>query len=338
MTAIALLVEAGATPSSVTATLDIFNVASRFPGGEGCRVDMLSSGGGPVALNASVSVETRPISADLADYDALIVPGFFAADLAALDVQLRTTWAPVAACLAGQCGGALVAASCHGTFVLAESGRLDGHTATTPWWFQCQFAERYPKVRLLPDPAWVDDGKVVTAGAMTAHTELSMHVLRRLRGPELARNVASIMLLDEARTSQRPFVLLPRHFPDPLVQRAADRLAADPSGQFCAERLAAACHVSYRTLHRRFTAAAGMAPLEYLQALRVERAKSLLENSRQSIDAIVAEVGYADVASFRRLFLRLAGMTPAQYRRRFRRGEPDGALRHGAAGAALGPG
>lgn len=319
MTAIALLVQPGATPSSVTTTLDMFNIANRFLGSEVCRVEMLSAGGGAVRLNVAVSVDTQAIPERLDEFDALIVPGFFATDIATLGDQLHSTWQPVAACLKGLRGRTIVAASCYGTFVLAESGLLDGRKATTTWWFQREFAERYPQVRLQAAKALVDDGTVVTAGAMTAHTELAMQVLRRLHGAELARNVGSIMLIDEARTSQQPFMMLQRSFADPLARQAAAWMAQDVARDFSADELAAACHASYRTLHRRFSAAAGMPPLEYLQALRVERAKSLLENSRLSVDGIVAEVGYTDVSSFRRLFVRLAGLSPAQYRRRFRR-------------------
>lgn len=321
MTAIALLVQPGATPSSVTATLDMFDIANRFLGGAVCRVEVFSAAGGSVRLSGAASVDTRALPACLEGFDAVIVPGFFAADPDTLSRELRTTWQPVTAALRKLRGTPpIVAASCHGTFVLAESGLLDGHRATTAWWFQREFAQRYPSVRLLAERALVDDGAFVTAGAMTAHTELSMQVLRRLHGAELARSVASFMLVDGVRTSQQPFVMPQRSFADPLAQQAAAWLAENLAAEFSAEALAAACHASYRTLHRRFRAAAGMPPLEYLQQLRVERAKSLLENSRMSLDGIVSEVGYTDVSSFRRLFLRLAGLSPAQYRRRFQRG------------------
>jgi transcriptional regulator GlxA family with amidase domain len=164
----------------------------------------------------------------------------------------------------------------------------------------------------------VDGGRVLTAGAMTAHTDLSLHVLRRLFGAELVRSVGSIMLVDGVRSSQRPFMALPRYFADPLAQQAADWLAQRYHRSCTCAALAAALHVSYRTLHRRFQAAVGMAPLAYLQALRVEHAKVLLEDSRMSLEQIVESVGYSDAAAFRQLFSRTAGLSPAQYRERFR--------------------
>ncbi len=319
---IALVVQPGATPSSVMATLDIFRIAERFlPVGRALALDLLSADGGAVRLSAAVAVDTRPLPATLDGYAAVILPGFFAEDMAALSSQLQHAWQPVIARLRALSDTTLVAASCYGTFVLADAGRLDGRPATTTWWLEREFRNRYPQVRLDADQAMVDAGPALTAGAMTAHVDLSMQVLRRLLGQEVARQVASIMLVSEARDSQRPFMTVPTRFTDPLAQQAADWLAARMDQPFSAQALAAACHVSYRTLHRRFSAAAGQGPLEYAQALRVEEAKRRLENGRQSLDQIVAAVGYADEAAFRRLFTRFVGMSPAQYRRAFRRGD-----------------
>lgn len=319
MSAIALLVESGATPSSVTATLDLFRIAARVDPADALRVDVFSAHGGTIALTEALSLDTLPLPPRLEGYAAVIMPGFFAQTVDELVEGIDAAWRPAIARLRTLDPATLVAASCYGTFVLAESGRLDGRAATTSWWFQEPFAARYPKVRLDAGQALVDDGNVLTAGAMTAHTDLSLHILRRLKGHALARGVASIMLVDEAKSSQRPFMALPRTFADPLVDAAIDWMEQRLAVTFSAAELSAALHVSYRTLHRRFRALAGMAPLAYLHALRVERAKALLEQTRQSIEQIAAAVGYADISSFRRVFARHTALTPAQYRRQFRR-------------------
>lgn len=319
MPAIALLVEPGATPSSVTATLDLFRIAARLDAADEFRIDVFSAQGGAIPLSDALSLATLPLPARLEGYDAVILPGFFAQSADEVMERIGTTWQPAIERLRRLDPATLIAASCYGTFVLAESGRLDGHTATTTWWLAAPFTARYPKVRLDAAKALVDDGKVLTAGAMTAHTDLSLHVLRRLKGHALARGVASIMLVDEAKSSQRPFMALPRTFPDPLVDAAIGWMEQHLAAAFSTVELAAALHVSYRTLHRRFNAVAGLAPLAYLHALRVEHAKALLEQTRQSSEQIAAAVGYADVSSFRRVFVRHTELTPAQYRRQFRR-------------------
>jgi transcriptional regulator GlxA family with amidase domain len=319
MTAIAVLVESGATPSSVAATLDLFRIAARLDPAASIRIDLFSAEGGAVPLAQGLTLETQRLPPRLENYDAVILPGFFAEELGQLTERLRHHWQPVIARLRALPPSTLVAGSCYGTFVLAESGLLDGRAATTSWWFQAAFAERYPKVRLNAAQALVDDGNVITAGAMTAHTDLSLHVLRRLRGHALARQVASIMLVDESKSSQRPFMALARRFGDPLIDTAIEWMERRLAGSFSAAHLAEELHVSYRTLHRRFCAVTGMAPLAYLQALRVEQAKALLEETGQSTGQIAAAIGYDDDSAFRRIFARLTGITPAQYRKQFRR-------------------
>ncbi len=317
MTAIALLVAPGSTPSSVTSTLDMVAVARRQPAAADCRLDLFSASGGEIELAPGLRLQTTALPESLADYAAVLVSGFFAADIEGLLRQLDTVWQPAIRRLAALPADHLVAASCYGTFVLAESGRLDGRPATTPWWLADAFRQRYPHVRLDADQALVDAGAALTAGAMTAHVDLSLHVLRRLFGARLARQVAGIMLIDGARRSQRPFKSLPQRFADPLVDAAAAWMSRHAARDFSTQELAAALAVSYRTLHRRFAAAAGMPPLAYLQALRIEHARELLETTRDSVERIVETVGYRDSSAFRRLFARQLGLTPAEYRQRF---------------------
>ncbi len=318
MPAIALLVEPGSTPSSVALSLDIFRVADRFTEDDPFAVSLFSAEGGEVALSPSLRLETISLPPRLRGFDALILPGFFAADMQELSHKLETQWRPAIACLAALEGSPLVAASCYGTFVLAQSGLLEGRAATTTWWLREYFQERYPGVRLNADRALVDDGQLITAGAMTAHTDLSHHLLRRLKGHAVARQVGSIMLVDEGRGSQLPFVALQRRFGEPLTDAAIVWMERHLAESGSTRELASALHVSYRTLHRRFQGVTGMAPLAYLQALRVECAKELLETSQKGVEQIALEVGYADATSFRRLFSRLTSETPARYRRRFR--------------------
>ena len=247
MTRIALIVVPGATLSSVMITLDMINIASRYPEAEACRLDLLSASGGVVQLSPAVSIATQALPASLKAYTAVIVPGFFAMSTESLFEQLQTVWLPFIERLRALPPTTLVAASCYGTFVLAESGLLDAAfttSATTTWWLQADFRQRYPQVRLDADQALADGGRCLTAGAMTAHTDLTLHVLRRLFGAALARKVGGIMLVDGARTSQRPFMALQMTFDDVLVQQAVDWLAERSTNDITPQNLADALHVS----------------------------------------------------------------------------------------------
>lgn len=316
---IALLLEEGSTASSVATTLDMLRLAQRYQPEVGWQPRLFSTRGGLVRLTDALTVETKRLPADLSRYDAIILPGFFAESIEHIAERLQTTWRSVVARLQKLPAATLVTASCYGTFVLAEAGLLSGASATTTWWLADAFRERYPQVRLDADKALVDSGRAITAGAMTAHSDLVLHVLRRLGGVALARKVGAIMLVDGARTSQRPFMSVQKDFSDPLIQQSISWMDRHLTRAIAIDDLASAMHVSYRTLNRRFIGVTGMAPLAYLQTLKIERAKELLEGSNADFDAVTAQVGYEDASSFRRLFKRVTGLSPAQYRRQFKR-------------------
>jgi transcriptional regulator GlxA family with amidase domain len=317
---IAMLLEQGATASSVTTTLDMFRLAQRYQPEAGFQPFLFSTEGGLVRLTDAVAVDTQPLPASLGDFDAIILAGFFAESLDHIVSRLQTTWRTVIARLQHLPDTTLVAASCYGTFVLAEAGLLKGLPATTTWWFAQEFLKRYPDIRLDADKTLIDSGRAITAGAMTAHTDLSLHVLRRLGGAALARSVSGIMLVDGARTSQRPFMSVQKNYTEPLIQRAIAWMTQNLTQPASIDDLANAMHVSYRTLNRRFIQITGLTPLAYLQALKIERAKELLEGTSGDFEAITAKVGYEDASSFRRLFKRSTGLSPAQYRRQFKGG------------------
>lgn len=317
---IAFLVEEGATASSVAVTLDMLRLAQRFDAQGGWTPRLFSAQGGAIGLIDGLSLTTEPLPEHLEGYDALLMTGFFADTLDQLYHLLQSRWAQNVARLSRLPPHTLVAASCHGTFVLAQAGLLDGMRATTTWWFAREFQQRYPRVLLDADKAMVDGGRVLTAGAMTAHGDLVLQMLRRLGGVALARAVARIMLIDGARASQRPFKSLPQQVDDALVQQAigwmVDRLHCPPDLQ----ALAGAMPVSYRTLNRRFTALLGCSLLAYYQALKIEQAKAWLE-AGEEFSGITYRLGYEDVSSFRRLFRRETGLSPSQYRKQFHRAE-----------------
>ncbi len=315
---IALLLEDGATASSVATTLDMFRLAQRFERRDEFELRLLSAQGGPVRLTGEVTIGTERLPAALDDYDAVILAGFAAETVEHIAGLLGTAWKPAIARLRTLPDATLVAGSCYGTFVLAEAGLLDGKAATTTWWQTREFQQRYPRVRLDSDRTLIDSGRAITAGAMSAHTELSLHVLRRLRGAALARKVSSVMLVDGARVSQRPFMSMPTEFSDPLVQHAIAWMLDHLAQPISIEALAGAIHTSYRTLNRRFVDVTGATPLAYLQALKIERAKEMLESSAANIETITAAVGYEDASSFRQLFRRVTGLSPGQYRRQFK--------------------
>jgi transcriptional regulator GlxA family with amidase domain len=202
--------------------------------------------------------------------------------------------------------GAQIAASCIGTFLLAETGLLDHQEATTTWWLGPLFRQRYPNVLLDESRMLVPSDVGVTAGAALGHLDLALWLIRKA-SPELAA-VVSRYLLADIRSSQAPYII-PNHLAqaDPLVLRferwARDHLKTGFSLQEAANALA----TSARSLQRRCQEVLGKSPLAYFQDLRVERAQSLLHGSGLDLDAIAAEVGYVDGATLRTLLRQRLG-------------------------------
>ncbi len=196
--------------------------------------------------------------------------------------------------------GAGIAASCIGSFLLAETGLLDHQPATTTWWLAPLFRQRYPDVRLDETRMLVPAGRVVTAGAAMGHLDLALWLIRQA-SPALA-DLVSRYLLADIRSSQTPYII-PNHLAqaDPLIQRFEGWARAHLKDGFSLDAAADALATSTRTLQRRCQAVLGKSPLAYFQDLRVEHARSLLHGSGLDLDAIAAEVGYVDGATLRTL-------------------------------------
>jgi transcriptional regulator GlxA family with amidase domain len=203
-------------------------------------------------------------------------------------------------------GGARIAAACTGTFVLAESGLLDGGEATTTWWLSPLFRQRYPRVHLDAHRIVVPSGNVLTAGAALSHLDLALWLIRN-NSPELAALVARYLVFD-SRLSQSAYAISDHlSHSDPLVERF-DRWVREHLQTAIALDVAAdALATSTRTLTRRLNAVLGKTPVEYIQDLRIERAVQLLRTSKLTVDRIAEQVGYADGVTLRTLLRRRIG-------------------------------
>jgi transcriptional regulator GlxA family with amidase domain len=202
--------------------------------------------------------------------------------------------------------GALTATACVGTFVLAESGLLDGEEATTTWWLSPIFRQRYPRVRLDESRIIVQSNAVVTAGAALSHLDLALALIRRA-SPELANLTAKYLVVDE-RTSQSIYSI-PDHLAhvDPLIRQFERWARGRLSKGFSLDQAAKVLATSKRTLARRMHSVLGKTPLAFFQDLRIERALHLLKSSKHSVDRIAGMVGYTDGVTLRTLLRRKLG-------------------------------
>jgi len=205
-------------------------------------------------------------------------------------------------------------AACIGTFVMAESGLLDGERATTTWWLAPFFRQRYPRVALDESNMIVKSGRVVTAGAVLSHVDLALWLVRSV-SPQLASLAAKYLIVD-SRPSQSAYALTDHLVhADPVVQRFESWARARIGQPFSLDEASREVGASKRTLARRMQTVLGRTPLSYVQGLRVERAVHLLKTESASVDEVAARVGYADGATLRALLKRRLNVGVKELRR-----------------------
>ncbi|POA40012.1 GlxA family transcriptional regulator [Pseudomonas sp. GW456-12-1-14-TSB6] len=215
--------------------------------------------------------------------------------------------------------GATLGGVCVGSWLLAESGLLDGRSATTHWTSAKAFAECYPKIRLKADTPIVDDGDLITTAGLMAWSELGLRLVDRLLGPSIASSTARFLVVehsDSASACGSNFAPILNHGDGPILQVQhwlQGTGATDVSLTAMAERAG----LEERTFLRRFRAATGLKPTEYCQHLRVGKAREMLEFTNGTIDHIAWTVGYQDPGAFRATFKKITGLAPSEYRARF---------------------
>jgi transcriptional regulator GlxA family with amidase domain len=219
-------------------------------------------------------------------------------------------------------GGATICAACTGGNLTAETGLLDGNEATVHWVVENSFRRRYPEILLRPDEVLVvsgDGGRLITSGAATAWHDLALYLIARHVGPATAQEVARFLLWQWHRDGQAAYHVFdpPTDHGDAAILAAQRAIADNYAVAAPVEEMVRWSGLAPRTFKRRFKTATSHTPIAYVQRIRIERAKHLLETTDEPIEEISWAVGYEDPASFRRLFKRLTGLTPGAYRQRF---------------------
>ena len=224
--------------------------------------------------------------------------------------------------------GAIVASVCTGSLMLAEAGLLDGLEAACHWAYRDMFRAHYPEVTLKDESILCfagKDSRIVTAGGTMSWQDLALYLITRFGGHKQAILTAKAFLIGDRSDGQRSFAIVA-----PRIQQS-DRVIADTqtwiSENYTCEnpvaRMAERAGLTSRTFARRFRASTGYEPMDYVQSLRIEEAKQLLETEDLNVEDVGHAVGYEDPTSFRRLFKRKAGLTPAAYRRKFAKLVPN---------------
>lgn len=320
MLRIAILAVEQCILSSVSAPLELFATANSEQAGlEGkqgafCLAEIVTAGGRPATSSIGVPVIPHRAMEQAGAPDLVIVPGMRGG------IDQAFAQAGLLAWLREQHRrGACLASVCAGSFLLAEAGLLDGRAATTHWRLAERFRQSYPRVELRPEKMIVDVGEIITAGGVTAYLDLALYLVRRFGSPELAALCSRVMLVDAGRHLQTPYMSgqFRREHGDGAIAKVQAWLDDHFRKAVPVCAMAEVAGLGERTFLRRFRQATGEAPLAYLQQLRIEAARGLLESTGKSVDEITWSIGYENGNSFRRLFKSATGMSPNAYRKRF---------------------
>jgi transcriptional regulator GlxA family with amidase domain len=261
---------------------------------------------------ATVAPEHHPL-------DALIVPGIEHGDDADLSRQLDALSPEQALVQTFAARGVPLLFGCSGSCLVARAGVLDGRPATTSWWLSGYARAHFPAVQWQLQDILVEDGSMVSAAGVTSYFDLALWLVGCHGGEDLRQLAARMLLHDSRRESQAPYgATLAAGGHGPLVlDRARRWLNQRLNQQWTVAALAQHCRTSERTLLRRFKQTLGVTPVQYAQQLRVERAKTLLESTRLSLEEIAARCGYQDVSTLHKVFRQWARLSPGEYRTRF---------------------
>lgn len=214
-----------------------------------------------------------------------------------------------------------VASVCAGAFLLAEAGVLDGRRAATHWRLAPELASAYPAVTVEDDPVFVRDGAVITSAGVTAGIDLALALVEEDHGADVARDVARELVVFMARPggqSQFSARLGPLSARHPAVRTAMDTVGADPAAASDLDAVARRAGVSVRHLTRLFRAQTGMTPGRYVESVRLEAARVLLEGGTSPVESVARSAGFGSSESMRRAFQQTLGVSPTEYRARFR--------------------
>jgi len=319
-----------ALPDAVLSTLagvyDVMNGASlglgqplaRTP--RPFRVEIVGEAVGPVQLASGVPIEVQRSVADIAASDIVIVPSV----LLRSEGWKKGRYPRLVGWLERMhAGGATLCSACSGIFLLAETGLFDGKDATVHFGYAGAFEALFPAVNIHPERVLVIAGRreeLVSSGASATWHDLVLYLIARHAGATTAQGVARMFALQWHQDGLTPFIVFEgkNDHGDAEILHAQQWLARHFSVARPVEEVTKRSKLAERTFKRRFTAATGIAPIEYVQRLRIEDAKRRLERTDAPVEEISWHVGYEDAAFFRRLFRRVTGMAPGAYRKRFR--------------------
>ncbi|MFJ8938825.1 GlxA family transcriptional regulator [Streptomyces sp. NPDC102365] len=308
---VAILVYDGVKLLDVAGPAEVFAEANRL--GANYRIALLSTTGADVASSIGIRIAVDGGPASEPAPDTFVTPGG--------DIYPRTPitrdLVEAAGDLAARSGR--VASVCSGAFILGAAGLLDGKRATTHWKVAEELAARHPKTRVEPDSIYVRDGTTYTSAGVSAGIDLALALVEEDHGPDLSRDVARALVVYLQRAGGQSQFSAPLQGPpprSPALRSVVDLVKGDPAGNHSSNELARHLNLSSRHLTRLFREEMSTTPARYVESIRFDIAKALLDQGHTATRA-AALAGFPSYESLRRVFARELSISPAAYQRRF---------------------
>jgi transcriptional regulator GlxA family with amidase domain len=321
MKKVTILALKNAVATSVAGPFDVFsqtgvmwNFVNGMPLERRFDVEVVTVDGQPIKCLSNIFIQPKRSMMEVRSPDLVLV-----ASIANIDEVLENNPETVDWLRWHHGQGAHLAGVCTGVYLLAETGLLNGKTATTHWGFARNFQKRYPKINLKADRLITDEGDLFCSGGPSSGADLAFYLVNKYMGREVSLQCSKAMAHDFARRFQAPysvFQLQKNHGDDTIlgVQKYLEKNFHKPVNN---ASTAAKFGMSLRAFERRFKKATDDTPRVYLRRVRVDAAKRLLETSNLSFAEITFRVGYEDVSSFRRVFIKTVGLRPGEYKNKF---------------------
>jgi transcriptional regulator GlxA family with amidase domain len=281
------------------------------------RIEVVGAAAGPVVAESGLTLHAARQWRDVADdepIDTLIVAGGDGVDAAMEDREL-VEWIATTGARSRR-----VASVCSGALLLAAGGILDGRRATTHWARAEQLAREFPDVEVDVDPIHIVDGPVWTSAGVTAGIDLALAMVEADHGGELAQLIARHLVMFLRRPggqSQFATAVWSEPVEREPIRRAQDLIHAEPGADHSVPRLAREIGMSERNFSRMFTRDVGVPPGRYVERVRVDAAKRMLEQETTGVAGVARSAGFGTAETMRRAFLRHVGVAPSDYRERF---------------------
>lgn len=316
---VGILAYDGCTASMIAGVLDIFSFANSQYSAQKTEllfdVSIVTENGQPANAFSKFPIQAQRSIKSKFNFDLIYVPGFVGEQESMLRQQRKLVdWLKIQIN-----NGVTIAAACNGNFLLAETGALDRKKATTHWSLIAAFRDRYKKVIVQPEKILIDNGQVISAAGVTAYFNLAIFLVERYGSKELALASAKVFLVDSGRKIQTPYQMfqVTKNHGDEEIAHVQEWLEINFHKAITLDTMMHAGNLSKKTLARRFKKVTGDTPMAYLQKIRIENAKRLLESKKMPFNEVTWKVGYNDISSFHKVFKSETGLTPIEYRSKF---------------------